>query len=183
MKIYLDTLGCRLNQSEIEHMARQFRAAGQEIVASAEGAELAVVNTCAVTNDAATDSRGKIRHLARLGVNEIIATGCWSTLQPKEASQLPNVLHVVPNDQKDNLVPEILNLRPSTFNPRSSSFILHNSSFDIKRQPIPGLHHRTRAFIKVQDSTLRAGDVGLIAGTFAQPGVDIIFDNFVVLQP
>jgi len=36
---------------------------------------------------------------------------------------------------------------------------------------------------QAQDSTLTSGDVGLMAGTFAQPGVDIIFDNFVVLQP
>jgi hypothetical protein len=36
---------------------------------------------------------------------------------------------------------------------------------------------------QAQDSTLTAGDVGLMAGTFAQPGVDIVFDNFVVLQP
>jgi len=36
---------------------------------------------------------------------------------------------------------------------------------------------------QAQDSTLTAGDVGLMAGTFAQPGVDVIFDNFVVLQP
>lgn len=35
----------------------------------------------------------------------------------------------------------------------------------------------------VQDSTLQAGDVGLLAGTFDQPGVDVIFDNFVVLKP
>jgi threonylcarbamoyladenosine tRNA methylthiotransferase MtaB len=155
MKIYLDTLGCRLNQSEIEHMARQFRAAGHEIVPSAEGAELAVVNTCAVTNDAAADSRGKIRHLARLGVNEIIATGCWSTLQPKEAAKLPNVLHVVANHQKDNLVSETLSLKPSSFIPHPFDFAQDKpSSFDIdplNRQPIPGLHHRTRAFIKVQD--------------------------------
>ena len=148
MKIFLDTLGCRLNQSEIEHMARQFRAAGHEIVPSAEGAEMAVVNTCAVTNDAAADSRGRIRHLARLGVNEIIATGCWSTLQPKEAAKLPNVLQVVPNHQKDNLVSETLSLKPLSLRLRSGQ------AFDLEhlnRQPIPGLHHRTRAFIKVQD--------------------------------
>ncbi len=35
----------------------------------------------------------------------------------------------------------------------------------------------------VKDSTLTAGDVGLLAGTFDQPGVDIIFDNFVALKP
>ena len=35
----------------------------------------------------------------------------------------------------------------------------------------------------VQDSTLKAGGVGLLAGTFDQPGVDVIFDNFVALKP
>ncbi|HEU0294397.1 MAG TPA: tRNA (N(6)-L-threonylcarbamoyladenosine(37)-C(2))-methylthiotransferase MtaB [Anaerolineales bacterium] len=145
MKIYLDTIGCRLNQSEIETMARQFRAAGHEIVAAAEHADMAVVNTCAVTNEAASDSRGKIRHIARAGVGEIIATGCWTTLQPKEAAALPNVLHVVPNSRKEGLVAETLRLPPSTFN---------RQPFDIEplsRQPLPGLHRRTRAFIKVQD--------------------------------
>ena len=49
-----------------------------EIVPSAELTDMAVVNTCAVTNEAAADSRAKIRQMARAGVNEIVATGCWS---------------------------------------------------------------------------------------------------------
>ncbi|HSL46272.1 MAG TPA: MiaB/RimO family radical SAM methylthiotransferase [Anaerolineales bacterium] len=140
MKIYLDTIGCRLNQSEIETMARQFRAAGHQIVTSAEVADMAVVNTCAVTNEAAADSRGKIRHLARAGVGEIVATGCWATLQPAQAGELPNVLRVITNDRKDHLVSDLLGLP--------------QESFDIEpiaREPLPGLHRRTRAFIKVQD--------------------------------
>ena len=143
MKIYLDTVGCRLNQSEIETMARQFRAAGHEIVASAEGADLAVVNTCAVTSDAAADSRQMIRHLARAGVPQIIPTGCWTTLQPKEAANLPNVRKVVSNSEKENLVAQF-----------NSEFRIQNSEFDLEplsRQPLPGLHRRTRAFIKAQD--------------------------------
>ena len=140
MKIYLDTIGCRLNQSEIETMARQFRAAGHEIVATAELAEMAVVNTCAVTTEAASDSRSKIRHIARAGVNEIVATGCWTTLQPQRALELPNVLHVVTNDRKDHLVTDVLKLPSETFDLEPLS-----------RQPLPGLHRRTRAFIKVQD--------------------------------
>jgi threonylcarbamoyladenosine tRNA methylthiotransferase MtaB len=140
MKIYLDTIGCRLNQSEIEAMARGFRAAGHEIVTSAEAADMAVVNTCAVTNEAAADSRGKIRQMARLGVNEIVATGCWATLQPQRALALPNVLKVVTNDRKDHLVAEVLDIPEEAFDLEP-----------ITRQPLPGLHHRTRAFIKVQD--------------------------------
>lgn len=140
MKIFLDTIGCRLNQAEIETMARQFRAAGHEIVPSAEGAELAVVNTCAVTTQAASDSRSKIRNIARAGVEQIIPTGCWTTLQPKEAAALPSVNHVITNDKKDNLVAQTLNLPLATFDLEL-----------IDRTPIPGLHRRTRAFIKVQD--------------------------------
>jgi len=140
MKIYLDTIGCRLNQSEIETMARQFRAAGHEIVTSAETAEMAIVNTCAVTNEAAADSRGKIRQIARAGVGEIVATGCWATLQPQQAKDLPNVLHVIANDRKDQLVSELLNLPQESFDLEP-----------IAREPLPGLHRRTRAFIKVQD--------------------------------
>jgi len=140
MKVYLDTIGCRLNQSEIENMARQFRAAGHEIVAAADEADMAVVNTCSVTSQAAADSRKVIRKTAYAGVGEIIATGCWATLQPQDATKLPNVLRVVDNVHKDRLVSETLNLP--------------NETFDIEpivREPLPGLRHRTRAFIKVQD--------------------------------
>ncbi|GAB4447336.1 MAG: tRNA (N(6)-L-threonylcarbamoyladenosine(37)-C(2))-methylthiotransferase MtaB [Anaerolineales bacterium] len=140
MKVYLDTVGCRLNQSEIERMARQFRAAGHEIVASPETADLAVVNTCAVTNEAAADSRSAIRRIARAGSAEIIATGCWTTLHPKQAEELPNVRRVVLNDRKDSLVADFLNLAPELFDLEP-----------ISREPLPGLHRRTRAFIKVQD--------------------------------
>lgn len=121
-------------------MSRQFRAAGHEIVATAEHADMAVVNTCAVTTQAASDSRGKIRTIARAGVNEIVATGCWTSIQPKDAAALPNVRHVITNDKKDLLVPQVLNLQPDTFDLEP-----------IDRIPIPGLHRRTRAFIKVQD--------------------------------
>jgi len=121
-------------------MARQFRALGHEIVTSAQMAELAVVNTCAVTNEAAADSRGKIRQIARAGVDEIIATGCWATLQPQQANALPGVLRVVTNDRKDHLVSEVLDLPQAAFDLEP-----------IARKPLPGLHRRTRAFIKVQD--------------------------------
>jgi len=143
MKVFLDTIGCRLNQAEIESMALQFRAAGHEITASAEGADLAVINTCAVTTDAAADSRRLIRQIARMGVGEIVATGCWTTLQLEQAAALPHVRRAIPNQRKDALVAETLGLQPSAI-----------QSFDLEpiaRTPLPGLHHRTRAFIKVQD--------------------------------
>jgi threonylcarbamoyladenosine tRNA methylthiotransferase MtaB len=140
MNVFLDMVGCRLNQAEIEQMARQFRAQGHHIVASADAADLVVINTCSVTSEAAADSRQKIRRAARAGAGGIIVTGCWSSLQPREAAELPQVLRVVPNDQKETLVPDHLGLPRETFDLEP-----------LDRAPLPGLRQRTRAFIKVQD--------------------------------
>ena len=140
MKIYLDTIGCRLNQSEIEKMARQFRAAGHEIVASPAVADLVVVNTCAVTSAAASDSRQKIRQAAKAGDAEIVVTGCWATLEPEAALSMPAVTKVIANPRKNSLVSETLHLP--------------EQDFDIEplaRQPLPGVHKKTRGFIKVQE--------------------------------
>jgi threonylcarbamoyladenosine tRNA methylthiotransferase MtaB len=139
-KVYFDTIGCRLNQSEIERYARQFRAAGHEVVAMAEQADLVVINTCAVTSEAAADSRNKIRQAARAGVSEIVVTGCWSTLEPVKAANLPGVVKVVPNPVKDELVLDVLRLPAEQFDIEP-----------VVREPLPGARLRTRAFIKVQD--------------------------------
>jgi threonylcarbamoyladenosine tRNA methylthiotransferase MtaB len=140
MKIYLDTVGCRLNQSEIETYARQFRAAGHELVPEPAEADLTVINTCAVTAAAAADSRKKIRGAARAGSREIVATGCWATLNPEGAQALPGVQQVVLNAVKDELVPRVLQFSPETFDLEP-----------LVRQPVPGGRSRTRAFVKVQD--------------------------------
>ncbi len=140
MKVFFDTIGCRLNQAEIELLAGQFRAAGHEIVGAADSADLAVVNTCAVTSQAASDSRSAIRRISRPGKARIIATGCWASLQPESAAALPGVERVVPNRDKDRLVAVALGFPELDFELEP-----------LVRQPLPGLRRRTRAFIKVQD--------------------------------
>ena len=65
MKVFLDSIGCRLNQSEIETMARQLLAAGHEIVSSAAEADRVVLNTCAVTKEATKDTKQKVRRFNR----------------------------------------------------------------------------------------------------------------------
>src|SRR5512139_2189417 len=104
MNIYLDSVGCRLNQSEIETFARQFRAAGHQLVARPDQADLVVINTCTVTAAAASDSRQRIRQAARAGGPRVVATGCWATLEPQQAVTLPGVDQVISNLDKDNLV-------------------------------------------------------------------------------
>lgn len=140
MKIFLDTIGCRLNQSEIEKYALEFRAAGHTLVSSAQQADLVVINTCAVTASAASDSRQKIRQAARVTEGQIVLTGCWSTLEPEAALKLPRVSQVVSNLGKDSLVAQVLGLPEETFDLEP-----------LARKPLPGAHQRTRAFLKVQD--------------------------------
>lgn len=140
VKVYLDLVGCRLNQSEIEIYARQFHAAGHTLVSHPEEADIAVINTCAVTAAAESDSRQKARQAARAGAREIVLTGCWATLHPKEAASLPGVSRVVPNSLKEQLVPNLLHISLEQF------------EFEpLARQLVPGARLRTRAFIKVQD--------------------------------
>lgn len=133
-------VGCRLNQSEIEAFARQFRMAGHTLVPDAALADLVVINTCMVTTAAASDSRQKIRQAARKDAKKVIVTGCYATLNPKQVIQLSGVTQVIGNLDKDNLVPIVLNIPASRFD-----------NFSIQREPIPGARLRTRAFIKVQD--------------------------------
>jgi threonylcarbamoyladenosine tRNA methylthiotransferase MtaB len=140
MKIYLDMVGCRLNQSELEAYARQFRLAGHTLISDIANADLIVINTCSVTAAAASDSRQKIRQAARTGAAQLIVTGCYASLNPQETAALPRVTQVIDNRSKDNLVPVVLQLPLSTFD--------HTS---LRREPIPGRRMRTRAFIKVQD--------------------------------
>jgi threonylcarbamoyladenosine tRNA methylthiotransferase MtaB len=141
MKVFLDSIGCRLNQSEIEHMAWQFRQAGHDLVATPEASDLVVINSCSVTAAAASDSRAHVRRAHRRNPNaRIVLTGCWSSVEPDEAAELPGVVHVIPNPSKDHLVPDLLGLA-------SNSFDLE----PLERQPVPGKRMRTRAFIKAQD--------------------------------
>lgn len=140
MKVYLDLVGCRLNQSEIEAYARQFRLAGHSLTSIPSSANLVVINTCSVTSAAAADSRQKIRQAARSGAGQVVVTGCYATLDPEAISAMPGVTHVISNQDKDNLVSMVLNVSTTTFE--------HTS---LPRKPIPGSRQRTRAFIKAQD--------------------------------
>ncbi len=140
MNIYLDMIGCRLNQSEIELMARQFSTAGHTLVEDPGKADLAVINTCTVTAAAAADSRKIIRRIAHSGVKWIVSTGCWSSLYPDQALALPGVTQVISNGEKDQLVSTLLSLEQTVLDLEP-----------IQRVAVPGSRMRTRSFIKAQD--------------------------------
>ena len=141
MKVFLDSVGCKLNQSEIERMAHQLRQAGHKLVATPEESNLVVINTCSVTAAAAADSRSMTRRAHRRNqLAQIVLTGCWSDLEPLAAIALPGVTQVIPNERKDRLIQQVLGPTDDELDWKT-----------LERQPIPGTRKRTRAFIKVQD--------------------------------
>lgn len=140
MKVFFDSIGCRLNQAEIERMAAIFRLSGHEIVDSPRDADLVVINSCAVTASAASDSRSKVRQAYRAGAQQIVLTGCWATIDVDGAKALPGVTGIITNEEKEKLPEKILGTTLNLYDLEP-----------LDRQPLPGVHHRTRAFIKVQD--------------------------------
>ncbi|MGD2252976.1 MAG: MiaB/RimO family radical SAM methylthiotransferase [Anaerolineales bacterium] len=141
MNVFLDSIGCRLNQSEIERMACQFRQLGHRLVATPEESDLVVINTCTVTAAGASDSRSRARQAHRRNPQaQIVLTGCWSSLEAEQARTLPGVVRIVPNHLKDQLVAHLLNMQAEGLDREPMA-----------RQPIPGTRMKTRAFIKAQE--------------------------------
>jgi len=143
MRIHLHSIGCRLNQAEIETMARQLAAGGHTLTADAAEADTVIINTCAVTAEAARDARNLTRRFARANeAVDIVLTGCYATLAPSELASLPRVARVVSNDHKDRI--------PLLLDPG----LPDQPAFDrepLARDPLAGSIGRTRGFIKVQD--------------------------------
>ena len=105
MRIYLGSLGCRLNYAEMATLGRQLTGAGHELTDAATAADLCVLNSCTVTGEAARQSRQLARQLARANpAARLIVTGCYATLEGEVVAQLPNVELVVGNERKDELL-------------------------------------------------------------------------------
>lgn len=143
MKIYLESLGCRLNFSEMESLSRRLAAAGHWVLDAPEQADVCVLNTCAVTGEAARKSRQLARRLTRSNpAARIVVTGCYATLEPATLADLPNVALVVENARKE-LLSDLVQPWAAELDGEQWRRI----------QPDAALHQpsRTRAFVKVQD--------------------------------
>lgn len=104
MKYSIITFGCRVNQADSFAIARDLQARGA-VEVPPQDAQLVVVNTCSVTAAADQGVRQAVRRLVRDNpAVQVVVTGCYATRRPDEITQLPNVAHVVSNDEKDDLV-------------------------------------------------------------------------------
>lgn len=139
MRVYLASIGCRLNQSELEILAADLRQAGHETVASPERAQVAIINSCTVTNAAEADSRQLVHKLTRAGVGKIFLTGCWASVDGIANNEFSPNVTLIANSYKHNLVQDYFP-------------ILKDGHQELTaRVPLPGKGRRTRAFIKVQE--------------------------------
>lgn len=131
MKVCFTHLGCKLNQAEVERLARDFLAAGHRVVSSAAEADLHVVNTCTVTQIAARTSRKAAGRSVRSGARTVV-TGCYATEQPKGVG----VDLIVPNSEKERLLDLVQEAFPDLLTPLDG-----------------GEEHfgHTRALVKVED--------------------------------
>ncbi len=143
MKVHLKTLGCRLNEAELETWAQAFQKSGHQITRQAETAHLIVINSCAVTQDAARKSRQLIRRIHRDNPQaKLVVSGCYATLNEDEAASLLGVDLVIGNKDKDRLVEKALTELNMDSMPALSTEPGEISLFTRGRQ---------RAFVKVQD--------------------------------
>ncbi|MCG7948264.1 MAG: radical SAM protein, partial [Candidatus Thiodiazotropha taylori] len=143
MRIHLKTLGCRLNEAELETWSREFQARGFHITGQAEEADLLVVNTCAVTQEAVRKSRKLMSRSGRLNPNaRLVVSGCYASLEPDQVMKMEGVDLLVDNRDKARLVEIVsdkldLKLMPEAAMEAEAAGILARG--------------RQRAFIKVQD--------------------------------
>jgi threonylcarbamoyladenosine tRNA methylthiotransferase MtaB len=104
MKYAVITFGCRVNQADSLVIEDGLRSHGA-VPSSPEEADIVVVNTCSVTASADQAARQTVRRIARVNPDvRVIVTGCYATRQPAEVSALPNVVRVVGNAEKDDVV-------------------------------------------------------------------------------
>jgi threonylcarbamoyladenosine tRNA methylthiotransferase MtaB len=142
MRVCFTNLGCKLNQAEIERLARDLTAAGHRVVEFLEEADLHVINSCTVTHTAARNSRKAAGRARRAGLPvRTVLTGCHVSEDPEAAARIAGVDLVVPNHEKDRLVERVHAAFPEA--------VPETPEVPVPYVPLSFGH--TRALVKVED--------------------------------
>lgn len=147
-KVAFYTLGCKLNFSETSTISRNFKTAGFLRVGFDEVADIYVINTCSVTDNA--DKRFKTIVKNALKINEnafLIAIGCYAQLQPEELAAIDGVDLVLGTAEKFKITQYINDLSKHKGGEIHSCEIAEANFYDSSYS----IGDRTRAFLKVQD--------------------------------
>ena len=147
-RVSFHTLGCKLNFSESSTLAREFERGGYKRVEPSEPTDVAVINSCSVTEHADKKCRNIIRKIHRRNPNAIIAvTGCYAQLKPEAIAAIEGVDIVLSNNDKGDLYKRVVELKE-----RGKAEVYSCSVENLTRFfAAYSSGDRTRSFLKVQD--------------------------------
>src|SRR5688500_14411483 len=142
------TLGCKLNFSETSTLSRQLESQGFIKKEFEDDADVYVINTCSVTENADKECRQLVRRIQRKAPESLVViTGCYAQLKPKEISEIPGVDLVLGAAEKFNIAQHIRELAKGDPAKICSCDIGEVSGFHSSWS----VNDRTRTFLKVQD--------------------------------
>ncbi len=142
------TLGCKLNYSETSTLSRLLEADGFEKKDFDDNADVYVINTCSVTDNADKECRQLVRRIQRKAPESfVVITGCYAQLKPKEIAEIPGVDLVLGAAEKFNITQHLKELHKNDTAKICSCDIEDVSGFNASYS----LSDRTRTFLKVQD--------------------------------
>ncbi|AZB24886.1 tRNA (N(6)-L-threonylcarbamoyladenosine(37)-C(2))-methylthiotransferase MtaB [Chryseobacterium bernardetii] len=143
------TLGCKLNFAETSTIARQLTDAGYEKVGFDEKANVYVINTCSVTENADRECKLHVKRAMKANPDGLVViVGCYAQLKPEEISQIEGVDLVLGAKEKFNILSYLDDLEKSENEGIVHSCEIEETDFFIGSYSIGD---RTRAFLKVQD--------------------------------
>jgi threonylcarbamoyladenosine tRNA methylthiotransferase MtaB len=142
------TLGCKLNFSETSTLARMLEAEGFEKKQFEDFADVYVINTCSVTDNADKECRQIVRRIQRKAPESLVViTGCYAQLKPKEIAEIPGVDLVLGAAEKFNIAQHLSTLTKGDSTKICSCDIEDVTGFTSSFSA----NDRTRTFLKVQD--------------------------------
>src|SRR5215831_4532723 len=127
---HVENFGCRAAQSEGAAIQEELVDSGGTVSQSAFNANVIIVNSCTVTDEADRQVRQMIRRVAARNPNaQIIVTGCYAQRAPEELATLPQVRYVVGNSHKPMVGELALNIFDEDFSTHGRAEILCSSIF------------------------------------------------------
>ncbi len=146
MKIAIQTLGCKVNQSESSSIEGILRDNNHEVVKHTGNPDICIVNTCTVTAKSDHQSRQMIRKALRSGAR-VIAAGCYAQLKPNELAEIEGLDLVIGNSGKNDILKYINEIAADS--PVNTEVAVEEPRSLLYSQPY--FSSRSRAFLKIQD--------------------------------
>ena len=147
-RIAFHTLGCKVNYSETSSISRDIIKSGFEQVNYKDLADIYVLNTCSVTENANKDARKFVRTVRRKNPNATIAViGCYAQLKPDEIGEIDGIDIVLGAEEKFNLIDHLDGFELN----REKKILKSNIKFVSDFKSSYSIGERTRSYLKVQD--------------------------------